>query len=182
MSIINGTTIDSATRLPLQGATVYAIQAENLYKTTTNVNGQYMLTVPPAVYSVLAYASGYIRSEPTIDVSVEGTYIQDFALSPIPTSIGGLEVHTYEGPVEVVASVEIVGIGTYTTPLVRTLILGVFTLNTTYKTYPAQTKTVDIISQQTTKVDFQFAPTLDFALLLGIVIVGGIAYFLTRKT
>ena len=76
--------------------------------------------------------------------------------TPLVTpGMGTLECHAYIDTTEVKAFVEVVGVGTYTTPFTVNLTAGTYTLNATYDTQ-TQTKTVTITEGATTRVDFTF--------------------------
>jgi hypothetical protein len=81
--------------------------------------------------------------------------------SAMPPGTGILEVHAYANTTEVAANVEVVGIGTYTTPFTMNLTAGTYTLNAKYNTQ-TQTKTTTITEGQTTIENFYFkaAPVL----------------------
>lgn len=69
---------------------------------------------------------------------------------------GTLEVHAFLDSLEVIASVEIVGVGTYLTPFTAILSTGTYTLKATYGG-TTQTKTAVITENQKTVVNFNFA-------------------------
>jgi hypothetical protein len=73
---------------------------------------------------------------------------------------GWLDVHAYAderiGRAEVKATVEVVGVGTYTTPFTIRVPAGTYTLNATYKDQK-QTKTATVEPDKTTRVEFEFA-------------------------
>jgi len=93
---------------------------------------------------------------------------------------GTLEVHAYEDSVEVGASVEVVGVGTYTTPFTIPLNVGFYTLNATYGVHPTQTQTVEILEGQTTIVDFNFVLPPTHLLTVDSTPVQGIPFTLER--
>lgn len=100
----------------------------------------------------------------------------------------GIEVHAYVNTNEVNATVEVVGIGTYTTPFSLELAPGEYTLNATYNDY-SESKTVTVADGEVTPVVFTFAkkpppppPNWIWLLLVG----GGIAmvtvsFFIKKK-
>jgi hypothetical protein len=73
---------------------------------------------------------------------------------------GYLEVHAYAderiGKIEVKATVEVVGVGTYETPFTIKVPAGTYTLNATYQDMK-QTKTATVEADKTTRVEFEFA-------------------------
>jgi len=75
---------------------------------------------------------------------------------------GGLEVHAFMDDTEVEASLEIVGVGTYTTPIIVYLPVGTYTLRCTYNDQ-TQEREVTLEEGVTIKEDFYFttptAPT-----------------------
>jgi len=83
------------------------------------------------------------------------TYI-DFHIEPSPPpGKGNLEVHAYENGSEVEASVEIIGIGTRTTPFVEFLDPGSYDLTITFKGV-TKTDTVVIVASETTRTEYSF--------------------------
>lgn len=104
----------------------------------------------------------------------------------IPPEKGTLQVHTFLDDTEVVTQVEIVGIGSYGTPLTIDLDPSVYTLNCTYLGQ-TQTKTATILAGQVVTVEFRFispTPITSAILPAGIAIlsVAGLVYYLaTRK-
>ena len=77
---ITGNVADATTGLPIAGATVEA----GGYFTETDVNGNYLLTVPLTVLEVKASAVGYATKIETVDVSAGDMFTLNFALEPIP--------------------------------------------------------------------------------------------------
>jgi hypothetical protein len=77
------------------------------------------------------------------------------SLTPITPGKGVLECHAYIDTQEIAASVEIVGVGTYTTPFSIELDAGNYILNATYEKQ-MQTKTATITEGTTTRIDFKF--------------------------
>lgn len=84
-----------------------------------------------------------------METTVMGTY------TPIPIQQGILSTRVYYDTMEVVAPVEVVGVGSYMTPIQLPLNPGTYTINATYQSQQ-QTKNATVISGQTTDVDFQF--------------------------
>lgn len=74
---------------------------------------------------------------------------------PPPPTKGILECHAYANGVEVNASVEIEGIGTYTTPFTIELDEGVYTLVATYAGQ-TQVDKVWVVAGQTARSEFRF--------------------------
>lgn len=76
-SIVQGTITDAETNLPIADATVTI----NTYSTTSDVDGNFVLTVTPAVYSMTVTKEEYEDWSQTIDVTTAGTYITNVALT-----------------------------------------------------------------------------------------------------
>jgi hypothetical protein len=91
-----------------------------------------------------------------ITVTMDKDHNLNGVFSAIPPGKGVLECHAYVDTTEVKASVEVVGVGTYTTPFTLNLAAGTYTLNAKYDTQ-TQTKTATITEGVTTRVDFTFA-------------------------
>lgn len=83
---------------------------------------------------------------------------------------GTLECHAYMNTEEVNAEVEIVGVGTYTTPFTVDLNPATYTLIARYAD-KEQTKTAEIKAGETTRIDFQFgAPVIPIAAIAFIAV------------
>lgn len=100
----------------------------------------------------------------------------------IPPEKGTLEVHSFLDDTEIIAEMEIVGIGSYVTPLTIDLDPNIYTLKCTYLEQ-TKTQTATIVAEQTMRVDFKFvSPTpLTSSLLIvaiPVAIIGG--YFLLK--
>jgi hypothetical protein len=108
-------------------------------------------------------------TNPTRVVNVTSDMTLTAFYEAVPVGVGTLEVHAFADTEEVAASVEVVGVGTYTSPFTIDLPPGTYTLNATYGTQ-TQTKTATITEGITTRVDFQFAkaPTIPLIGPLGI--------------
>lgn len=91
-----------------------------------------------------------------INVTMDANHTLHAVFTAMPPGMGTLEVHAFANTEEVAASVEVVGVGTYTTPFTVDLAPGTYTLNATYNTQ-TQTKTATITEGVVTRVDFQFA-------------------------
>ena len=77
---VEGTVINSATLLPIEGATVEV----GGFGTSTNAAGFYSIDVPEDTYDVTASAFGYTpQTVMGIVVTDGGTTVQDFALDPV---------------------------------------------------------------------------------------------------
>jgi len=81
--------------------------------------------------------------------------------SPPPPSPanGTLEVHAYCDSTEINSTVEVVGVGTYTTPFILDLEVETYTLNATYDEQ-TQTKMAEVMEGAVTQVEFYFADTM----------------------
>lgn len=67
---LSGTVRTLGTGVPIAGATVEATKGSTTYSTTSNSSGQYSMSLPPGIYSVTAYHTGYFPSETrTVTVS-----------------------------------------------------------------------------------------------------------------
>jgi len=73
---------------------------------------------------------------------------------PEPTK-GSLEVHVFEDGSEVAASVEIIGVGTRSTPFSESLDAGSYDLSVTFKGV-VKTDTVVIVASETTRADYKY--------------------------
>lgn len=81
--------------------------------------------------------------------------LQTYLPAPIPPK-GYLKVKAYQNSTEVAASVEVVGVGTYTTPFSLELDPGTYSINATYDTQKLG-QTAPILDGQTTTVEFRFS-------------------------
>lgn len=116
-----------------------------------------------AGHKTMVWAQGSYPTVPEVYNPIFPPWVTDFEAAIYatytPTAAppqGTLEVHAYEDSVEVGATVEIVGVGTYTAPFSIPLNVGLYTLNANYGIHPTQTQTVEILEGQTTTVDFNF--------------------------
>lgn len=76
-------TVTNSANAPIEGAKVTFEPGG--FSTTTNLNGQYLFTLPPGVYDVSASAYGYFSKTVTgQSLSPGGTTIVNFALDPSP--------------------------------------------------------------------------------------------------
>jgi uncharacterized membrane protein len=82
-STIQGTVTDIETGQPIQGATI-TIDA---YSATSNADGSFTLTVPPATYTVTVKKEGYVDWKQTLDVSTPGNYILNVQLTKVKPTI-----------------------------------------------------------------------------------------------
>jgi len=130
------------------------------YTAYTDLAGHYQFeNVPLGTYILQVSAEGYQPSPPiqvTLDTSGQ-VKTQDITLSPIPPGQGTLEVHAVADSQEVTASVEVVGIGTFTTPFTQIMDPGTYTLTATYQDQPTETQTATVVAGQNTPITFQFA-------------------------
>lgn len=97
-------------------------------------------------------------------------------------ALGIIDVHAFLNDTEVNASVEVVGIGTYTTPFSLELPPRNYTLNATYETY-SDSKTVTVVAGEITPVDFTFVlvPEIPWLILIGIICPSAIGLTLSVK-
>lgn len=144
---------------PLQGITLYIRYATGLNTLLTDANGEcntrpdgWVIADLPITVSFDFEEQHY---EQTLSEAVLGqTYYMDFVV-PLPPPPGYLQARAYYDTAEVAASVEVVGIGTYPTPLSIEVPPGTYTLNATYQEQ-TQTQTANVLSGQTTTVQFNF--------------------------
>jgi hypothetical protein len=146
--------------------------------------GTYKITVPQQVkvgsdvYNFKQWEDGSTNPVRTVNLTSNTTITAIYEL--MPAGKGTLECHAYIDAEEVAVPVEIVGVGTYTTPFTVELNVGDYTLNATYDTQ-TQTKTVAVVEGAITKVDFKFSKAppiplgLAFLFLLGILGAAAIA-------
>lgn len=82
-STIQGTVTDAATGEPIADAKITV----NAFSTTSNSNGSFVLTVPPAVYEMTVEKEGYVTWKQTVDVSTPAPYIINVSLTKVAPSI-----------------------------------------------------------------------------------------------
>ena len=113
----------------------------------------------------------------------------EFSEIAIPPGKGLLECHAYMDTEEVKATVEVVGIGTFLTPLLLELNPGSYTLRVTYQTQ-TQERTTTITEGITTREDFTFAavppprpaiPLWVWGLLIGLPAISIVIYAISKK-
>lgn len=133
--------------------------------------GNYNINMPQTIgdYTFKQWNDGDTNPNKSInlaaDTQLTATY-EYVAPPPPPPGKGKLDVHALLGPTEVIAQVEIVGVGNYTTPFTVDLDPGTYTLKTTYQEKET-TQTATVTEGQTTRVDLQFeAPVITFPLVL----------------
>jgi len=86
MGTLNGTVTDNQA-VPIPGAKV-TIEGIGTIVTTTDENGDYSIDLPINTYTVTASAFGYYPATvPGVEVSIDATTTQDFALTPLPTYV-----------------------------------------------------------------------------------------------
>jgi len=76
-STVQGTITDAKTGLPIADATVTI----NTYSTTSDTNGNYVLTVTPAAYTLTVTKEGYETWSQTLDTTTPATYIINITLT-----------------------------------------------------------------------------------------------------
>jgi hypothetical protein len=127
---------------------------------------------------------GTINSPHTFAETDNGaTLTAVFIAATPPPDKGRLEVHSFLGEIETIAQAEIIGVGTYATPLTIDLDPNIYTINCTLQG-KTDTQTATISSGQTTRIDFKFSPAPKFPVLqagLGLLGVVGLVYLATRK-
>jgi uncharacterized membrane protein len=89
---IAGTVTDVNSAAPISGATIKA----GLKTTTTDTSGNYIITIDPGPYTVIASATGYNTASSSVTVTSGGTVTRDFALIPVG---GGIILGTIKGTV-----------------------------------------------------------------------------------
>jgi hypothetical protein len=104
------------------------------------------------------------------------------SLTPITPGKGVLECHAYIDTQEIAASVEILGVGTYTTPFSIELDAGNYALNAIYNTQ-ILSEAVTIIEGATTRVNFKFTkapPPIPLGLVF-LFLIGMLGAFAVTK-
>jgi len=157
---ISGTVTDADTTDPIEGATVTA----EGYSTTTAADGTYTLAdLPVGSYTVTASATGYVDESKTADVLENQTTVVDFALSPEPTGTisGTVTDADTTDPIEG-ATVTADGYSTATTAngtyTLADLPVGSYTVTASATGYVEQSKTAEVLENQTTVVNFALTP------------------------
>lgn len=186
---------DSNTYTSIEAAeiAVYHYWGGNLWLLTITKSGEGSTDPPVGTYEYPFEESHTIRVTATNSVSgwmfekwfVDGAFYDDhnpYDISmnmdhsltaifvsniPPPPGKGNLEVHAFEDGSEVGASVEIVGVGTRTTPFVEVLDPGDYTLNAAYQGQ-SQTETAAVVEGETVAVDFRFTKPDGTALIVGV--------------
>jgi len=94
---------------------------------------------------------------------------------PPPPGKGTLYCRAFANSDEVAASVEVAGVGTYTTPFSLDLDPAIYTLKASYKEQTPQQKSATVTEGKTTEVHFSFAkpapPAIDW---MPLIVVGGL--------
>jgi len=102
---------------------------------------------------------------------------KDFQILLAVAEKGMLACDAFYESERVAAQVEVVGVGTYTTPFTLELDPGTYTLNATYRDMKL-TKKATIVEGQTTTVNFAFTPFVTlfpWLLILGPLIFGTVS-------
>lgn len=97
---LNGTVTDSATALPIAGASISVTPLGA--STVTDASGNYTLVLPVGTYDVTAAAFGYTSATTTgVDVTDGGTTTVDFALVAAPShAVSGQVFDNFNNPIE----------------------------------------------------------------------------------
>ena len=119
--------------------------------------GTYVVVMPLTAgnYQFQQWSDGDTNPTKNITLTVDTSLTAIYQYVPPPPGKGTVDIHAFLDSGEVIASVEIVGVGTYTTPFTLELDAGTYTVNATFQG-TLQTKTVTVIEAQTTTVNFQF--------------------------
>ena len=82
--VLRGQVLDRITHRPIGGATVAAVSAQTVAKTTTDANGNYVfIDLCPGVYTVSVQALGF-QPVSIANVTVQADQAQTLAISPYP--------------------------------------------------------------------------------------------------
>ena len=133
------------------------------------------LDLNPGTYTVRVTADTK-TSDQWATITENQTVRLDFSFFTPPPGKGILDVHAKLDANEIIASVEIVGVGSYSTPFTLSLDPATYNLKCTVGSQ-TQTKTVALPSDQTVRVDFQFitapihprAPWMPLAIGTGLI-------------
>lgn len=89
LGTLAGAVTDTATRLPIRGATV-SVTGQRNRSATTGTDGAYSLRLPPGEYQVTARAAGYTGANGTATVTKNGTITLNLPLDrPATVLVGG---------------------------------------------------------------------------------------------
>jgi hypothetical protein len=148
--------------------------------------GTFKLT-PNAEYSVLMDAQDFSQWEDgstanprliTLSEDETKTITAYYGITPPPPGKGTLYCRAFANSDEVAASVQVVGVGTYTTPFSLDLAPATYTLKASYQGQPKQTSAT-VVEGKITEVSFGFVktvpPSIDWTpLILAAGVIGAV--------
>lgn len=106
-SILTGLIKDSLTGSPIPDVTVHL--ADGSISTSSDSSGQFVLNdVSELVFTVQAFATGYLETEQQVTISSHGSYTLDLILTPLTSSIGDqFQIVDLNAPLETAGANEI---------------------------------------------------------------------------
>ena len=168
------TVLDIDTHQPIQGADVLLIcdfpgGGTIPYEGWTDVSGVAQIDTHGFVARQWSVSKeGYFTASGTVSGVTMTVYLEQEVIPPPGKGI--LDCHAYV-VADVAASVEIAGVGTYTTPFTLDLDAGDYLLRASYKGQSLE-KTVTIVEGATTRVNFTFTVVPPLNLLLPLLLMG----------
>jgi hypothetical protein len=151
-------------------------------------SGTYVLVMPnvlPGNYVFRQWEDGSTNPARAINLAADSQVLAYYEYSPPPPGKGVIDVHARLDGVEVIAPVEITGVGTYSTPFTLEINPANYELKCTILKQ-TQAKTVTVASGQTMRVDFDFKTTPISPLpkvlpILAPILIGGVSLSLQRR-
>ena len=178
---IEGMVTDAATHAALASVSILATPGN--YQATTNAAGHYNLSAPAGTYTVTASLRLYASSSvPNVVVADGATTTQDLALSSVAGWISGTVTATGGGPLAGAALYGMNGSLEYSATTDAqgrynmTVAAGIYTVNATLTGYYTKQVTgKQVLSAQTTTVDFALDPVPQPSPGLSPLVIAGIA-------
>jgi uncharacterized membrane protein len=182
-SVITGTVKNSAGS-PIEAALV----SVNSYSATTDVEGKFVLTLPPNVYTVTVTKSGYRTVSQTVDASTAGTYTLDFTLTEAQSIITGVISDIETG--EPIADAEI-AVNSYSTTsgsdgsFSVTVAPAAYTVTVSKEGYQDWSQTVDASTPATYVINVALtkakeALNYSAVIMLGVIAIGIITWWRSK--
>lgn len=160
---VSGQIISNLTSAPLNGVTVQALQGSTVIATTTtDVNGNYTLSLSPGSYTIKTNLTNYQSINQAATVQSNVTTTLNFSLVPVPGNISGTVTSlstslplsgvtvTIKQGQTAIASVQTNLLGTYT---VSNLTPGTYTVEFSLNNYQTVAQTKVVTSSTTTTAD-----------------------------